>query len=205
VDLPPGDTTQPYWPGATRLSKGRPLRLVWVGRFEHDKGGEGLLRILQLLEDQALEYELALVGQQFRQSPAVFTRIRDDFAHRIVHCGYIESFPRYQGLLREADIVLSTALHEFQGVSVMEAVLSGCIPVVPDRLVYPEVYPARFRYDSHVKDTEREAHSAATLILEVARNLPAFLEARPDMSAYGARQLAFSYNKIFERLVNAPG
>ena len=65
----------------------RPLRLLWVGRFEHDKGGEGLLRILRRLEAESLDYELAMTGQQFRVSPAVFSEIKSLFD--IVWCSLV--------------------------------------------------------------------------------------------------------------------
>jgi hypothetical protein len=49
--------------------------------------------------------------------------------------------------------VVSTALHEFQGLSVLEASQAGCLPLVPDRLCYPEMYPADCRYDPDVPDS----------------------------------------------------
>lgn len=195
---------RPAWPGATRQTARQPLRLLWVGRFEHDKGGDGLLRILQRLDAQGLEYELAMSGQQFRQSPPVFNKIQSAFGHRLVHIGYLESRAQYQGVLLAADIVLSTATHEFQGLAIMEAVAQDCVPVVPHRLVYPEIYPADFCYDSHPDDPEREADSAAALILAIARDLPEYQVARPDLSAYCMHQLASRYEATF-RAAAAPG
>ena len=194
-----------FWPGRVRTGCDDPLRLIWAGRFEHDKGGEGLLQILRQLEQGGRDYELALTGQQFREVPAVFARIQSGFAHRVVHCGYIESHAQYLALLRGADMVLSTALHEFQGLAVMEAVAQGCLPVVPDRLVYPEIYPARFRYASHPEDAELEARSAAQLILTLARDLPHFRAQPADVSAFGIGQLAPRYEHVLTRLAAAAG
>ena len=67
----------------------------------------------------------------------------------------------YRQILRSCDIVLSTALHDFQGLAVLEGVASGCVPVVPDRLAYPELLPRRYRYESHIGDGEREAQVLA--------------------------------------------
>ena len=72
-----------------------------------------------------------------------------EFAHRLVHFGYLPAVADYRALLRVADVVLSTASHEFQGVAVLEAVASGCCRRCPTGRLYPEIYPARFRCDSH--------------------------------------------------------
>ncbi len=187
---------QPLWPGFSGAPTGRPLRLLWMGRFEYDKGAQGLLRILQKLEERGVAYELAMVGQRFRSSPPEFSEIESAFGHRLVHFGFIESRARYQALLQAADIVLSTAIHEFQGLAVLEAVARGCLPVVPARLVYPEIYPANCCYGSYPDDPEREAAAAATLLEDAAKN-QALDAPRPDVSTYSSRRMAPRYEQVF--------
>ena len=48
-------------------------------------------------------------------------------------------------MLSRADWVLSTASHEFFGIAVVEAMLMGCLPWLPDRLSYPELVPAQYQ------------------------------------------------------------
>ncbi len=43
-------------------------------------------------------------------------------------------------------IAVSTAIHEFQGLGMLEAAGAGAAPLVPDALVYPEQYPRAYRY-----------------------------------------------------------
>jgi glycosyltransferase involved in cell wall biosynthesis len=54
--------------------------------------------------------------------------------------------------LSEGSIVISTAIQENFGISVLEAVYSGCLPLLPRRLVYPELIPPEYHdcvlYDS---------------------------------------------------------
>jgi len=54
----------------------------------------------------------------------------------------------YYDLLSRAKVVVSFALQENFGFSVAEAVYLGCVPVVPNRLVYPEFYAEQYLYDT---------------------------------------------------------
>ena len=194
------------WPEADSLTSGRALRLLWTGRFEYDKGGEGLLAILQQLESDGFDYTLAVVGQQFRNSPAVFEQIREDYSHRLIQFGYIEALDDYRALLRGADIALSTALHEFQGLALLEAVAAQCIPAVPDRLAYREIYPQQFRYRSSADgDPQAEARSGAELVQRLALQLQQGRVTPPDISAFDPQQLAARYRNLFATLVGASG
>jgi glycosyltransferase involved in cell wall biosynthesis len=181
----------------------RPLRLLWVGRFEYDKGGDNLLLILQLLEEQAISYELAVVGQQFRNSPSAFRSIEEEFQHRLVQFGYLDSRADYQTVLAGADMVLSTALHEFQGLAVLEAVAAGCVPVVPGRLVYPEIFSPSNNYPSYPPDRRREAAGAAALIVELSRQLELGSVEAPDVSSFTRVILKPQYRALFESLAGA--
>lgn len=197
------ERAEPLWPGASGRSIKRPLRLLWVGRFEHDKGGEGLLRILRRLETASLDYELAMTGQQFRRSPAVFSEIRSLFGHRLVQFGYVDGIKEYRALLQSADVVLSTAIHEFQGLAVLEAVAHQCLPIVPDRLAYPEIYPALYRYESCPDDPDREADAAAILMQRMVGQQLERGAHYPDVSAFELGAMAPRYEKVFRQVAVA--
>lgn len=193
----------PAWPGTPVGIAGKPLRIVWCGRFEYDKGAGGLLQLLQQLESQGCDYELALVGQQFRSVPEEFAEIQRDFSARLVHCGYLAAAADYRALLRGADVVLSTSMHEFQGLAVMEAVAAGCIPVVPDRLAYQELYPPQCRYPSVPDQPVSEARGAAQLLLRLAADLSHGVVQAPDVSAFDRRYLGPRYLAEFQGLLAA--
>jgi glycosyltransferase involved in cell wall biosynthesis len=125
--------------------------IVWNQRWEYDKDPGTMLRALYALADEGLDFRVALAGENFRVQPAEFEAARGRLGARLVHYGYAESLADYARLLWDADIVLSTAIHEFFGVSIVEAVYCGCLPILPRRLSYPELIPSewhdRYLYD----------------------------------------------------------
>jgi hypothetical protein len=54
----------------------------------------------------------------------------------------------YYDLLATSRVVVSFALQENFGFGIAEAAYLGCTPVLPNRLVYPELYPPEFLYDT---------------------------------------------------------
>jgi glycosyltransferase involved in cell wall biosynthesis len=190
------------WPGIAGTYPARPLRVQWLGRLEYDKGAEGLLQLLRALEQTDLDFELAVTGQRFRQLPSEFADIKQQFAHRLVQFGYIEARQDYLSQLRSADLVLSTALHEFQGLAVLEAVAVGCCPIVPARMAYPEIYPQQYCYASSPDDPTAEALAACELILHTSELLANGVADPVDVSAYSSAELASLYEAEFTALAS---
>jgi hypothetical protein len=54
----------------------------------------------------------------------------------------------YYKLLSKSKAVVSFALQENFGYGIQEAVYSGCIPIVPNRLVYKEQFDIKYRYNN---------------------------------------------------------
>jgi hypothetical protein len=69
----------------------------------------------------------------------------------------------YYDLLRRASIAVSFAKHENWGIGMQEATMVGCIPVVPDRLSYKEMYSPEFRF----ADFADAFHRVYTLIHDI--------------------------------------
>jgi glycosyltransferase involved in cell wall biosynthesis len=135
--------------------------LLWNHRWEYDKGPECLLALLRRLQQQGQPFRCSIVGEQFRRQPEAFERIREEFPEHIDHWGYLESRAAYDKLLATADVVISTATHDFQGLSMLEAMAAGCLALAPDRLAYREYVPDSQRYPSLEHDAVAEGEGAA--------------------------------------------
>ncbi|MDT8439352.1 MAG: DUF3524 domain-containing protein [Wenzhouxiangellaceae bacterium] len=122
-----------------------PALIVWNQRWEYDRQPERFAEAMRKLAERGVEFRLALLGARPPHVPPALAQLRRMLPDRIVVDAHL---PRaeYRTLLARAGLVVSTSAHEFQGLALLEAVSAGCLPLVPDALVYPEIYPAEYRY-----------------------------------------------------------
>jgi len=146
-----------------------PMRVLWAARWEHDKNPEDFFAALRLLKGKGVEFRLSVIGEQFRDSPAVFQEAEREFANLIDHWGYQESREEYEAVLLDADAVVSTANHEFFGISVVEAISAGAYPLLPNRLAYPEILSKGKKTDEYFYDGTPE--NLAKRLAEIAEQL----------------------------------
>lgn len=139
IDLPPVDVNEYLIVRKQRAVDLQPMHIVWAARWEHDKNAEDLLAALKILTENDLPFRLSVLGQSFRYLPPVFDEIKSTFPDQISRWGFQESRKQYWEALAEADIFVSTANHEFFGLSAAEAIAVGLHPVFPNRLAYPEL------------------------------------------------------------------
>lgn len=134
---PDGGLPEAHAPGAHA-----PI-VLWNQRWEHDKNPEAFFRTMNRLDDAGCRFRLILAGERFEEQPPAFDAAFRRYADRILHYGYAEDQEEYARLLHRADLVVSTATHEFFGIAILEAIRCGCHPLLPDRLTYPELIPER--------------------------------------------------------------
>lgn len=131
-------------PGIDELTPGPrrrtgPPRILWAARWEADKDPETFFAAMKSLKEQGQDFRLNVIGERFRQSPAVFDWAEQYFHDQIDRWGFQPNRREYEDTLREADIVVSTANQEFFGIGVAEAISAGGYPLLPNRLAYPEL------------------------------------------------------------------
>jgi hypothetical protein len=125
-------------------------------RFVHpDKvivSGLPLDSVLDEMKDISRKEDIVIfngrnVGEK---QPELFERLRYYFPNVTFINTQKEKLSKkeYYDLLSRSKVVVSFALQENFGYGINEAVKLGCIPVVPNRLVYPEFYSEIYRYDT---------------------------------------------------------
>ena len=119
-----------------------PLRILWAARWEFDKDPETFFAAIKLLAGRGVDFRLSVIGESFREVPEVFAQAKEEFAASIDRWGYQSSRDEYHCALSECDVFVSTAQHEFFGITAVEAMAAGAYPLLPRRLAYPELLAA---------------------------------------------------------------
>ncbi len=133
-------------PARIRAHADGPPLVLWNQRWEYDKNPGEFFEALQRARQAGLDFRLALCGQRFSRRPEVFQQGIASLRNQIIHQGFADR-KTYRQLLGQACVVISTAHHEFFGISILEAAGHGAFPILPARLSYPELIPAEFHSD----------------------------------------------------------
>lgn len=107
-----------------------PPVLLWNHRWDHDKGPDRFYNLLQNLEAHGHDFQLILTGPQSPASQPELLQIKRAFGHKIIHMGYAESKEAYRSLLRRSDFIIHDPRQEYFGISVLEAMSEGVIPIL---------------------------------------------------------------------------
>lgn len=124
-----------YKPFAT---KNNPPVLLWNHRWEYDKNPDPFFYALFRLKDEGVDFKLIVLGESYNKYPSIFKNAKTRLKDNIIHFGYAESFEKYASLLWLADILPVTSQQDFFGGSIVEAIYCDCVPILPNRLAYPE-------------------------------------------------------------------
>lgn len=118
--------------------------VIFPHRLNEDKGISLFAKIVEQLPD--LSFCVALPKERS-------VVIGHPWYERLNACPNVdwvfgESGERHLATLARARVILSCSRQELFGYSVTKAILSGCVPIVPDAMVYQEMIPRTFRYAS---------------------------------------------------------
>jgi glycosyltransferase involved in cell wall biosynthesis len=197
--MPPGMNLEPFAAGRRReRPPERPLTILWNHRWEFDKNPELFFEVLMFLAQEDVPLRVAVVGEASKKWPPIFQEARKVLADRLIRFGYIPRRDAYEALVCQADIVVSTAHHEFFGLPVVEAVAAGCFPLVPARLSYPEIVPPDMQ-DTFFYTTERELRVKLTRLLAGKGPWDKAFKLSQHVQRYDWTRCAKAYDDGFER------
>ncbi len=171
--------------GPLKLEKrdiGCPL-IIWNHRWEHDKNPEPFFNALGRLREKKIRFSLAVLGENFSKAPSVFEQAGQQFKEQMVAFGYLESREDYVSWLKKGAIVVSCANQENFGISIVEAVRYGCIPLLPNRLSYPEIIPEKY-HSSLLYDID---DTLETRLEDLVTHYASFAWVQPGLSEHMAR------------------
>ena len=154
--------------------------LVWPHRYNEDKQPD-------IIED---------IKKRIPEVEVIITQ-KHNFSKR-----------EYYELLCRSKMIFSCALHENLGISMMEAVLAGCIPLMPKRASYQEMYDKEFLYPSRWTESysayrfnkDEVANKIRTMMADY-KNYEESIQAQQErLNKYLTADIMFS--KIAERKPN---
>jgi glycosyltransferase involved in cell wall biosynthesis len=197
--LPVGVDTERF--GGPRPDNDPPV-VLWNHRWEYDKDPATFFAALDAVAGSGVDFRLIVAGESYQTVPPAFESARRRFSDRIVSFGTVADAD-YPALLRQADIVVSTARHEFFGVAVLEAVTAGALPLLPHRLSYPELVP--HPHDIYLYDGPTELVAALRWALtDHARRRTAAALAREHVERYDWRHVAPFYDHLLTQTATVP-
>ena len=180
-------------------NNGTPL-ILWNHRWEHDKNPEAFFEIIQALSQKGVNFNLVILGEGGKNERSCFTHARIKLEKHILKFGFIKSFSEYAQWLWRADILPVTSNQDFFGASIMEAVYCNTIPLLPQRLTYPNLFHLINNPEIFYQSTKELMYKLEILLTNnriIKSNKYQDIAIRYDWSI-----MAPTYDDIFENLKN---
>jgi glycosyltransferase involved in cell wall biosynthesis len=172
--------------GPARLRQWDPTEpplVIWNHRWEFDKSPETFFAALDSVISLGHEFRLALLGENFQAVPKPFLRAREQLGERIVQYGYLEAKEDYVDWLKRGTVVVSTAIQENFGISVVEAIRHGCFPLLPNNLSYPELIPEEYHSHCLCSNQQELVEKLSTILADPGQ----FADIRAELASHVER------------------
>ena len=183
--------------------KGAPI-ILWNHRWEYDKGPDEFFETCRQLKRDDIAFQLIVLGESYARVPKVFAEAEKEFASEILHWGFAPDRKSYEAWLVQADILLVTSKHDFFGISAVEAIAAGAIPVLPEGLAYREHIPENeiaSLFYTDLKDCYTKTKEIITHLAEATENIQQTL--RQHILKYDSQKCVRQYDRAWLRKPNS--
>ncbi len=177
-----------------------PPLIVWNHRWGYDKNYDLFFSALEQLKKRGLDFNLALLGENFDRIPEAFKEAKIKFKDQILQFGYVAEREMYEKWLKKGAVVVSTAMQENFGISVIEAVMMGCVPLLPHRLSYPEILPEPFHEQCLYKSEHDLIEKLCAIILDYKQYEAVRNQLGLEMQPFLWDNVVGKYDKVLKQL-----
>lgn len=170
--------------------------IIWNHRWDYDKQPDVFFDCLRKVQEAHIPFRVALLGENFRENPREFIKAKEWLGDRIVQYGYLSKREDYEKILLNGSVVVSTAIQENFGISVVEAIAAGNHPLLPHRLSYPEVIPEKYHESCLYEEDSDLVEKLKKVLLE--RPPADRIGLSIKMKRYSWEDLIYYYDSLFE-------
>ena len=175
--------------------------ILWSHRWGFDKQPEVFFRVIYALAETGIDFKLILIGENFQVHPKAFLEAKKKLGPRILQFGYVEAHEDYVKFLKMSDVIISTAIQENFGYSVVEASYYHTLPLLPDSLCYPEILDTQF----HPQFLYKDENDLTRKLVELLKNHRKLDDTRKQISQSMARfhwkKRISEFDRTFEEIV----
>jgi glycosyltransferase involved in cell wall biosynthesis len=197
--LYPGISLLPPLKADLQKRKAPPL-IIWNHRWGYDKNHQLFFHVMEIIQERGFDFRLALLGENFGKIPEEFSQAQTIFGDKVVQFGYVPSRDEYVRWLKQGSIVISTAIQENFGMSVIEAMIAGCLPLLPDRLSYPEILPEAFHDRFLYKNKYDLIEKLAAMVSDLKAWEKTRKELAREMEYFLWENVAAGYDRVLEEM-----
>ncbi len=176
--------------------------VIWNHRWEFDKNPDEFFAALYAAQDRGIDFRVALLGENFQFVPKPFLAAKEKLKEKIVQYGFVDDRQQYFEWLKKGHIVISTAMQENFGISVVEAMRYGCLPLLPERLSYPEILPQQFAVDFLYMDFAEFVEKLCKLLISPRGHKETRKALSQAMVAHSWESRIGQYDAVLDELVS---
>ncbi len=183
------------------IKDNEPPLIIWNHRWSYDKNAGDFFHALRILKNSNIGFRLVVLGENSEQIPDEFIKAEIEFKDNLIWFGYVKNRDDYIGWLQKGDVVISTAIQENFGISVVEAMYYGCIPLLPDRLSYPEILPEEFHSDC-LYMSQRDLIEKLSGVIQNCQSYKKMMdELNVHLEKYSWEQSIGAYDEVFDEML----